>query len=159
FPIGSYEQIVGSAQDVAALEAHPLLVQGTNTTIRLGEALLLKVYRRLRPGINPEMEMGCYLTEKVRFRHCAPLLGAIEYQSPEQTDAPATLALLQPYIPNQGDAWSYTIDYLTRFLESVGIFGETPPEDVHGAYLALVRTLARRTAQLHLALSTPSDDP
>jgi maltose alpha-D-glucosyltransferase/alpha-amylase len=61
--------------------------------------------------------------------------------------------LLQAYVPNQGDGWSYTLAYLERFLKSPA--GDQP----HGAYLTLVQTLATRTAELHKALATPSGDP
>jgi maltose alpha-D-glucosyltransferase/alpha-amylase len=59
---------------------------------------------------------------------------------------------------NQGDGWDYTVNYLVRFLEDRRT-GAPLPQDVHGLYLALIRTLARRTAELHCALATPTPDP
>jgi maltose alpha-D-glucosyltransferase/alpha-amylase len=67
---------------------------------------------------------------------------------------PATLALLQAYVPNQGDGWSHTLDYLQRYLETQ----RGTPVANHAAYLLLIQTLATRTAELHRALATPSDD-
>jgi len=69
-----------------------------------------------------------------------------------------TLALLQAFVMNQGDGWDYTVNYLVRFLEDRRT-GAPLPEDAHGLYLALMKTLAIRTAELHVALSRPSSDP
>ncbi|WP_265942499.1 phosphotransferase [Dechloromonas sp. A34] len=71
-----------------------------------------------------------------------------------------TLALLQSYVENQGDGWSYTLAYLERFFENFeAAAGGALPADVHGAYLALVRTLGQRTAELHQALALTTGDP
>src|SRR5207302_10793464 len=71
---------------------------------------------------------------------------------------PCTLALLQAYVANQGDAWDYTLAYLTRFIEDRRTGGALDV-DTHGLYLALVKTLATRTAELHRALASPTSDP
>jgi maltose alpha-D-glucosyltransferase/alpha-amylase len=88
-----------------------------------------------------------------------PLLGSIEYFS--EKDAPSTtLALLQGYVPNQGDGWGYTLAYLDRFIEDrPAVLEEGPTESVHGAYLTLTETLATRTAELHRAFAIRSGDP
>src|SRR5439155_25271098 len=78
-----------------------------------------------------------------------------EYRNSEGT--PTTLALLQAFVTNQGDGWDYTVNYLTRFLEERRT-AVALAEDVHGAYLELVKTLATRTAELHRALSAPTTD-
>ncbi len=115
----------------------------------------LKFYRRLQSGINPELEIGRYLTEVVRFPNIVPVAGAAEYRNSDGTVV--TLALLQAFVMNQGDGWDYTVNYLVRFLEERR--GDAPvPEDAHGLYLELVKTLATRTAELHRALSTPTQD-
>ena len=82
--------------------------------MQLGERLFLKCYRRLRAGVNPEFEIGRFLTEPAHFPHCVPLAGAVEYVSQKES---FTVALLQGYVPNQGDGWAYTLAYLERFLE------------------------------------------
>jgi maltose alpha-D-glucosyltransferase/alpha-amylase len=139
------------------LPVNPTPVQSSsNTTVRVGEPFFLKVYRRLQQGTNPELEIGRYLTEVVRFPNIVPVAGAVEHHTGD--DAVSTLALLQAFVMNQGDGWDYTVNYLVRFLEDRRT-GAPPPEDVHGLYLALVRTLARRTAELHCALATPTSNP
>ena len=138
------------------LPVNPTPVQSSsNTTVRIGDPFFLKVYRRLQKGINPELEIGRYLTEVVHFPNIVPVAGALEHRSADGTAT--TLALLQGFVMNQGDGWDYTVNYLVRFLEDRRT-GAPLPEDVHGLYLALIRTLARRTAELHCALATPTAD-
>jgi maltose alpha-D-glucosyltransferase/alpha-amylase len=80
----------------------------------------------------------------------------VEYERPGAETS--TVALLTGFVPNQGNAWEYTQGYLARLLEDRR--GGTPlADDSHGLYVALMHTLGQRTAQLHQALATPSDDP
>jgi maltose alpha-D-glucosyltransferase / alpha-amylase len=84
-----------------------------------------------------------------------PLAGSVEYlpKGGDSGGEPAALALLQAYMPNQGDAWSYTLSYLERFVESLR------EAETHGAYLTLIQTLATRTAELHRAFAMKSGNP
>jgi maltose alpha-D-glucosyltransferase/alpha-amylase len=131
----------------------------SNTVVTFGERLILKGYRRLRTGMNPELEMGLYLTEVLRYPNCAPVAGMLEYVAGDgQT---RLLALLQAYVANQGDGWTYSLEYLRRHLEQ---YRTTPasqplPQNAHEAYLAMIRVLAIRTAELHQALARPTEDP
>ena len=127
--------------------------QSSNTVLVLGERLLLKAYRRLHAGINPELEIGRFLSETVSFAHAVPVAGAIEYLASD--GAVTTLALLQGFVDNQGDAWGYTLNYVEQFLEQHrdGVVPAGEPADIHGGYLALIRTLGKRTAELHAALA------
>jgi len=154
-PTAAFAAIAGG--DYGALSAGRPAAQSTNSIVLLGERLFLKVYRRLRSGVNPELEVGRFLTEVAHFTHCVPVAGAVEYVGAD--GAAMTLALLQAYVPNQGDGWSYTLDYLERYLEARRTAPDAPPEDVHGAYLSLVHTLGVRSAELHLALALRSGDP
>jgi maltose alpha-D-glucosyltransferase/alpha-amylase len=131
--------------------------RSSNTAVALGERLFLKGYRRLRAGVNPEVEVGRFLTERVRFPNCVPLAGVLDYLDADGTQT--TLALLQAYVSNQGDGWTYTLDYLRRFLEQWRDPAKAPTTDVHGAYLSLIRTLGIRTAELHQAFAAHSGDP
>jgi maltose alpha-D-glucosyltransferase / alpha-amylase len=132
--------------------------QSSNTIVTLGDRLFLKAYRLLRPGVNPEVEMGRFLTEVADFRHAVPLAGSIEYRSPDGTLV--TLALLQAYVPNQGDGWSYTLSYLQRHFENRrATTNEEPVTGEHGGYIALMETLGLRTAELHVALARVTDNP
>ena len=89
----------------------------SNSIVTIGDRLFLKGYRRVRRGINPEVEIGRYLTDVAHFPNCVPLAGVVEHV--DATDgAVMTLALLQAYVRNQGDGWTYTLEYLARFLDT-----------------------------------------
>ncbi|WP_298134404.1 maltose alpha-D-glucosyltransferase [Acidiferrobacter sp.] len=152
--VGMVAEAVAADEAVRHAPAH-----STNTTVVVGERFFLKGYRRLHDGINPEVEMGRFLCDMAGFRHTVPVLGTLEYRP--NTGGVLTLALLQAYVENQGSAWDYTVNYLDKHLDLC--LRAAPPggggEEVHGGYLALVRTLALRTAQMHRALSTPYGDP
>ena len=152
-PTAAYAHLRGDPG--ADLAAGAPLTQGSNTALRCGDRLFLKLYRRLRPGANPEAEIGRFLTEVAHFSHIAAVAGVIEYQ--REGAAAATVGLLQAFVMNQGDGWDYTVNYLMRFLQDERS-AQPPGAEVHGAYLALVRTLAQRTAQLHAALATATTD-
>ena len=145
------------------LDAEPVrrpATEGTNSTFLIGERLFLKAYRRLREGVNPEWEMGRFLTEVSPCSAVVPVAGAIEYR--DERGRRATLALLQAATKNQGDGWSFTAGYLERFLDdALARAPESASEDParHADYLVLIRTLAERTADLHRALAVPSGDP
>lgn len=129
----------------------------SNTVVTLGESLFLKGYRFTSPGVNIEYEMGLYLTEVARFAHCVPVIGILEHVSLDGTLR--TLAIAQAYVANQGDGWAYTTNYLQRHLEQCLANAQTFAEDAHAAYLQLIQTLGKRTAELHQALSPHDVDP
>ncbi|WP_295550901.1 maltose alpha-D-glucosyltransferase [uncultured Pseudacidovorax sp.] len=146
--------------DAAAIQALPVSrpsVASSNTALTFGDQLFFKCYRRVQPGINPELEIGRFLTETVRFANCVPVAGAVEYHGNDGTVM--TLGLLQAFVPNQGDAWDYTLAYLERALAEHQAAPEAAQVD-HGAFLALMRLLGQRTAEMHLAFAAaPADDP
>ncbi|MDG4595007.1 MAG: putative maltokinase [Candidatus Contendobacter sp.] len=152
-----FAELAGDAPE--ALPAKRLALDSSNTTIAFGDRLLMKAYRRLQPGINPELEMGRFLTE-IAFPNIAPLAGALEYES-EGNDS-TTLVLLQGFVANQGDAWSFTLDYLKRFLtdciEQPNVVREAG-EKVHAVYRLFAGTLGQRTGELHRALAQTTGDP
>jgi len=150
-----------AGDDPAQLPVRRLAVESSNTTLLFGERLFLKGYRRLQWGVNPELEMGRFLTDVSPFDHVVPLAGALEYE--DATGAVATLALLQGCVANQGDAWNYTVDTLQRFLEDCALRPEEDPRTqltpVHGEYLSRMQTLGQRTGELHRALAKATGDP
>ena len=152
-PTSVYPQVAGPTLDQEPM-GRPL-AQSSNTIVTFGERLFLKGYRRLRNGVNPEFEVGRFLTEVARFPNCVPVAGVMEYRG--QDGGTMTLALLQSYVANQGDGWAYTVAYLQRSLELHPAQGGNA-QDVHAAYLALAETLGRRTGELHLAFATPTDE-
>ncbi len=167
--------------DDAALAPHVGRAEQSNTSVLFGNRLILKVFRKVDEGVNPDLEVGRYLTEVANFAHTAPVVGAIEYRRKRRAE-PMTLAVLQAFVPNQGDAWSYTLDVLSSFFEralatardseghqempgdgslvDLAIVETTArAQEMIDTYLETARLLARRTAEMHRALAAPSDDP
>ncbi|WP_205028175.1 malto-oligosyltrehalose trehalohydrolase [Oleisolibacter albus] len=107
----------------------------SNTSLRIGEDAILKVFRKLEPGIHPEREMGALLQQR-GFTATPPLLGAFDLPG-GAGEEPTTLAVLQGFVANRGDGWSWMLERLRR------------DEDT----LAWVHQLGRRTAELHRALA------
>jgi maltose alpha-D-glucosyltransferase/alpha-amylase len=150
----------------------------SNTSIVFGDRYILKVFRRVENGVNPDLEIGRFLTERQQFSNCPQVLGFLEYR-PRKAE-PVTLALLMRHVPNQGTGWQYTLDALSQYLERVLSVDEgvkTPPDlrlpvldlvredlpdlavETVGQYLESVRVLGRRTAEMHLALAADPLDP
>lgn len=130
----------------------------SNTTLMLGEAAVLKLMRQTFPHINPEAEMTRYLAE-AGYGNSAPLLGELTRVGADGT--PRTLALLHARIPNQGDAWSWTLDYLQGILDDAALIGESHDdyeEDLSG-YNIVAAAIGRRLAELHRVLGRPTDNP
>src|SRR5690625_911870 len=95
---------------------HPVLEQ-SNSSVFYGQKMFLKLYRRLRPGENPELEMGRFFTEHQPMSQVVPVAGGIEHVRDDGTVT--TIAVLQQYVENQGDAWHYTLDYLERYMSGL----------------------------------------
>jgi maltose alpha-D-glucosyltransferase/alpha-amylase len=162
--------------ETVKLEAALSVAEQSNNSVVFGERLMLKVFRRLEEGVNPELEVGRFLTEKTTFAQIAPVAGSLEYR--RESGEPITMVILQGYVPNQGDAWQYTLNTLAHFLKGVELPGSgdppplrrsvllasatDPPEiatQTIGAYLDSARLLGKRTAELHAALASDEDDP
>ncbi len=159
------------------LIAAPGHVEQSNTSVVLGDRLILKVYRRLEEGLNPELEVGGFLTDR-GFPHVPAVAGWLDYERAGAETA--TLAMLQEYRASQGDAWTYTLGVLGDYLDAsatradppaavamsakglLALAAAQPPHrvrDAMGAYLDQARLLGERTAALHLALGSDRVDP
>jgi maltose alpha-D-glucosyltransferase/alpha-amylase len=128
----------------------------SNTTVLVGSDYVIKLFRRLEPGVNPEIEVGRFLTETVAFANTPPLLGTVELIDGEGSNA---VAVVHRFVENQGDAWSVTNAYLNRFVEEERLL--TPEasveSDEQAAYLRWMRQTGRRVAELQLALASRDD--
>ena len=148
--------------DVESLAVSRPSAMSSNTVVTLDETLFLKGYRRLREGMNPELELGRFLTDVVSYRNCVPVLGALEYFGND--GSVMTLALVQSHVSNQGDGWAFTVSYLERHLDDFRLaigaaVDATESDEAHGGFLTLAATLGLRTAELHLALATRTGNP
>ncbi|HKS67079.1 MAG TPA: maltose alpha-D-glucosyltransferase [Candidatus Acidoferrales bacterium] len=160
------------------LPVHRGSAEQSNTSILFGDRLVLKLFRRQEAGINPDAEVEKYLTEQTTFTHIPPFAGSIERQ-PIAGGGPATVAMLQALVANEGDGWKWTIDELNRYLEAcaplpipenLGTELDDPLQlarrpvsqlarDHVGLYLDSAATLGCRTAELHLAFASATRDP
>jgi maltose alpha-D-glucosyltransferase/alpha-amylase len=157
----------------------------SNTSMRFGDRLILKLFRKLEAGANPDLEIGHFLTETAAFAHIPPVAGMLEYRhqdgGPAQPREPVSLAILQGFVTNQGDAWRYTLDTLSRYFERVlirqeahdmgqklpsgallDLAGQEIPEQAFetiGLYLESAQLLGQRTAELHVALASNATEP
>src|SRR5882724_549609 len=119
---------------------HPVAGEQSNSSVVFDEELILKVYRRVEAGINPELELLRFLTEQ-GFPHVPPLLGWYAY-SGDLIDA--TLGILQAFVPNGTDGWSFALGSL-----------ETDPQ----SFITRVRRLGEVTGMLHACLGSDPADP
>ena len=121
-------------------KVRPMGAEQSNTSLVLDERLALKLYRRIEPGMNPELELLRFLTDR-GFPHIAALEGFVSY---EGRPLEATLAILQRFVPSRGDAWEIALETL-----------DSDP----GWLPAHVRRLGGVTASLHNALGSDPADP
>ncbi len=173
-PTDAFRRLRGSRRD--RLEPSVGRAEQSNTSVAFGDRLMLKLFRCIEPGINPDIEVGNALTV-AGFEHTPAVAGWLAYRS--KGDQPAALGLLQQYVPNEGDVWEYTLDQVGDFYERAAADDAVPTEHVAsalvdvlaacyepisdaalesiGSFVGVARLLGRRTAQLHAALAQVDD--
>jgi maltose alpha-D-glucosyltransferase/alpha-amylase len=175
-PSKVFRKVRGSAD--AALEPSLLKREQSNTSVLYGDRMILKLFRRVTEGLNPDLEIGRFLTETAAFIHTPPLAGAFEMR--KGRSEPATLAILQGLVANEGDAWRYTLDSLGHYFEEILsrqpdprqallpsqplvelMERETPvsAQELMGSYLSSAHLLGQRTGELHMALASDPKSP
>src|SRR4029079_4958091 len=114
---------------------------------------VVKLFRRLEPGINPEIEVGRFLMEVAGFANTPALLGTVELAQGGERSA---VAVVHAFVENQGDAWSVTGAYLDRFVEEQRLLTPDSPSesDEQAAYLRWMVQTGRRLAEMQLALAS-----
>jgi trehalose synthase-fused probable maltokinase len=128
----------------AALTARRIGGEQSNTSVVLGDAFVLKHFRKLAEGINPEAEVARFLTERTAFRNTPRLAGHLEYR--ETRGGTTTLAVVQALVPDAVDGWQWV---LARLREPRGA----------GLAVEALRRLGERTGELHRALASVPGDP
>ena len=121
----------------------PIGGEQSNTSVVLGDAFVLKHFRKLAPGVNPEAEIPRFLTERTSFRNTPRLAGHLEYRDARGV---TTLGAMQALVSDAADGWQWT---LARLREP------------HSAVVTVqaLRTLGERTGELHRALASDPGDP
>ncbi len=156
-----------------------LRLEQSNTSIMYRDTFFFKLYRKLEDGINPDVELLRFLSEKTKFRQIPQFAGNLEYCGSDHRSA--SLGLLVSFVPNQGDAWAYAGSSIDRYFEKLlerqkelpksfsppkSIFG-VKDEDIPdffvdaagGLFLEMIKVLGRRTGELHIALASNKMDP
>ena len=153
-------------------------IEQTNSSLRFGNRLVLKAFGRVEEGPHPEPEIGRLLTEDHPVSCVAPYGGSVEYRG--RTREPMTLMVVHGFVPNEGDAWQYTLDNLSVFFEHVATLppfagelptplrrrlGEgalVPPEfasELLNSPLQMVQLLGTRLGELHGGLASAGERP
>ncbi len=169
-PTVAFEELTGL--DSPCTSVRKLGAEQSNTSIILGDTFILKLYRQLEQGINPDVEMSLFLTEQAQFKGVARVAGTIQYRN--ASGHGSTVAMIQEFIAGAKDGWSVaqaaSADYY-RHAKSLSANGAQPPiaglplidacrtdppamlMEMSGEFLRQVRALGRRTAEFHLALA------
>jgi maltose alpha-D-glucosyltransferase/alpha-amylase len=126
----------------------------SNSTALVDHDYVVKVYRKLVSGTNPEIEMGRFLTEVAGFANTPALLGTVELA---ESDGKSAIAVVHAFVENQGDAWTVTSAYLDRFVDEQRLLpaSQHPGESEEQIpYLRYMAQIGRRVAEMHLALGS-----
>jgi maltose alpha-D-glucosyltransferase/alpha-amylase len=133
-------------------------VEQSNTTVIAENKYVVKILRRVTPGIHPEIEIGRFFVEQAPFANAPRLLGWVELTEGEQSSA---LAVVHEFIDNQGDAWAFISQSLDRLIAEQQLLpdetiSETPES---AAMLGRLRQIGERTADFHRTIASRPDIP
>ncbi len=139
--------------DLAGLGALPVRAgsaEQSNSSLLIGDRAILKLYRKLESGENPDVEITRFLTTRTEFRNTPELLGTVAF---EEASGVATVAgMLQRLVPGARDAWSVALESVREYMRARG---DDPPNP----FAPRMRALGQVTRELHDALSPGGDDP
>ena len=148
-------QAVRQPERIRAVET-----EQSNSTALVDNDYVVKIYRKLEAGINPEIEMGRFLTEVAGFANTPALLGSCEFVEGEQRSA---IGVVHAFVQNQGDGWTVSSAYLDRFVDDQRLLSAHEDRSGRGEqqalYLRLMSQTGRRVGEMHLALASNSDLP
>ncbi len=164
------------AAEGGALESSAAKVEQSNSSIVFGEKLILKFFRKLDFGVNPELEILRFLSAN-KFPATPPLAGALEYRAGREE--PGTVAVLTLFVPKARDAWEYTLHALEKFYERVQTLPpeqnrpqlpgaritrlaaaelSDPAKSLLDTYGESARVIGELTAAMHLALASETEN-
>ena len=148
-----------SSATIPAGSIKKIAAEQSNTSIVFGEALIMKNYRKIEEGTNPDFDLSYFLTTRTDFRNFPALHGYIEYRKAEGEEA--TIGMLQNYIGDADDCWEWTCGHLRGLYAFLGGLGhqKVPKRDdtiraFSSEYLDQIEELGRTTARFHIALAS-----
>ncbi len=166
------------AEQILPLPSTILKAEQSNTSILYSNKFFMKLFRKLDSGMNPDIEITKYLTEKKNYQNTPVFAGHIEYSNRKKELT--SICLLQSYIPSESDAWKYTLDHVKNYFDLVLAHHnplKTDPEVagpksknkeknlvdmsslIDGIYLQMLRKLGQRTGEMHIKLSEEAQNP
>jgi maltose alpha-D-glucosyltransferase/alpha-amylase len=135
----------------------PVETEQSNSTALVDNEYVAKLYRKLEAGINPEIEVGRFLTEVAGFTNTPALLGSVELV---EGDKKSAIAVVHAFVENQGDAWTVTSAYLDRFVDEQRLLASSEhrgESEEQLPYLRYMSQIGRRVAEMHLALASSDE--
>jgi len=165
--IGVTGSLLAQEPNEKAPVSQVLNAEQSNSSMLFENRFFLKLYRKLEDGVNPDVEVTRFLTERRQFAHVPAFAGAIEYR--RERGEPTVVALLQAAAPNEGDAWALTLDAVGRYFERVlarkgdlqiaaAAPGPLLDELLGGVYSEKAKLIGQRTGEMHLALASEPED-
>ena len=149
--------------DAANISITPLGAEQSNTSVLIGDAMVFKAIRQPQEGVSPDEEMGRFFAEQSPFPQTPRMLTTLRIENAEGSSTlsgPLTVGIGHEAVNNQGDGWSFTLDYLKRFASDAALLQSHEQEEAlnakHAYYFDMAQTLGERTAQMHAALAKPS---
>lgn len=165
-------------QSISSLQPQIVSKNQCRTSVIYDNQLFMKFFQPLSEGINPELEVCSFLSEKTTFHHVARVVGRIEYNN--RWDEPTPIAMVQEYITHEQDVRTFTLDVLSHYFDDVVASHDLaqtlilpsrlivhaaqepiPPEieTTIGSYMYMAKLLGQRTAEMHLALCNYQGNP
>ncbi|HWB13607.1 MAG TPA: maltose alpha-D-glucosyltransferase [Pirellulales bacterium] len=152
----------------------------SNSSLAYGDQFVFKLFRRVESGINPDLEIGRFLTEETEFDHAPPVAGWMQYRVAREE--PFVAGILSGFVPNQGTAWQHTLEVLKRYFEQAAVepIEFASEDEMHpgeslvdlarreishaaterlGVFRQSAELLGQRTAELHRALASETTLP
>ncbi|SAK56372.1 trehalose synthase [Caballeronia temeraria] len=136
---------IGGAQEIRWLST-----EQSNTSVIVDGRIVMKLIRRLQPGVNPEAEMCRFLT-RAGYENASPLLAEVIHT--DRDGESRSVLVLEGFVPNQGDAWTFATECLRGALAA-----QSETDDSTGKLQGMVELVGRRLGELHAALSKAHDD-
>jgi maltokinase len=142
----------------AGLPGDIVSTEQSNTSLVYGDRAILKLFRRLEPGQNPDVEIHAAL-RSTNNKHIAPLLGYIELEPKDPALPMGTAGMLQTFVPNASDGWRLA----TASVRDLYAEGDLHADEVGGDFAADSERLGAATASVHAdmaaVLPTEPADP
>ena len=134
-----------------------LSAEQSNSSLIVNDAVMLKIFRKVSPGMHPETEMSRHLTAQ-GFANTPPMLGEVVRVAKDGERS--SLAVAQGFVRNQGDAWTWTLDQFNRAIDDIATregAGDAVTDDV-ADYTAIAAAIGQRLGELHAVLARPASD-